>query len=239
MKPKRAAHTVLRRLGVDLVRYDATRFPHLRRRDELRRLGVELVLDVGANTGKWASALRRDGYRGRIVSFEPLSGAFAELGGAAARDPLWECRRVALADADGEATFHVAQNSLSSSLLPMTARHLESAPESRETAVETVSTSRLDSIRDGLMRGERTYLKLDVQGLELDVLRGAVETLRDVVAVEPELSIVELYQGQALLPEVVGFLERHGFTLIHLEPGFSDARTGAILQLDGIFVRTA
>jgi len=237
VRTRELAHAALRRFGVDIVRYHGVNLTARRRIEELATRRLELVLDVGANAGFFGDAVRRQGYRGRIVSFEPLAEAFAELEQRVQDDPLWETHRFALSDRDGEADLQVAGNSWSSSLLPMEARHVGSAPTSAIVRSERVPLARLDTLWEGLSRGDRAYLKLDVQGAELDVLRGAERTLREVEVVEAELSVVELYAGQPLLPDVVAFLEPHGFALVQLEPEFTDPQSGAILQLNGIFVR--
>src|SRR5262245_26822768 len=105
---------------------------------ELARQGVELVLDVGANTGQFARSLRTDGYAGKIISFEPLSAAFAVLQHKCAQDRDWECHNLAIGDAEGSATINVSANSLSSSLLPVRARTLEIEPRIAYVAQETV-----------------------------------------------------------------------------------------------------
>ncbi len=230
------AHAVLRRFGVDVVRYGVN-LTARRRTQELAARGLGFVVDVGASAGYFGDAVRRQGYRGRIASFEPLAEAFARLEQRAQDDPLWEAHRLALSDRDGEADLQVAGNSWSSSLLEMADRHVASAPASAVVRTERVPLARLDAVWDELRRDDRAYLKLDVQGAELDVLRGAEQALRDVEVVEAELSVVELYAGQPLLHDVVAFLEPRGFALVQLEPEFTDPETGAILQLNGIFVR--
>ena len=118
---KQLARQVLHRVDVDIVRYrKSTQAVRIR---ILRHVGVTVVLDVGANSGQYVQLLRRSGYGGRIVSFEPLSVAFAELSQGALGDPLWDCRRLAIGDEEGTTTIHVAGNSWSSSLLPMLDRH--------------------------------------------------------------------------------------------------------------------
>jgi len=226
------------RLGYDIVRADPGNSTHLQRAKITTSGAITVVLDVGANAGQWARRLRAEGYRGRIVSFEPLGEAFEELSRCGASDSGWITRRVALGDMDGQAQINVARNSCSSSLLPMLERHLKSSPESEYLGTEPVTTARLDSLRPDLLRSDdRAYLKLDVQGLELQVLLGADQTLEQVIAVEVELSLVPLYEGQALMPELVEHLAQRGFNLVALERAFSDPHTGQLLQLDGVFAR--
>jgi FkbM family methyltransferase len=204
----------------------------------LARRGVDLVLDVGAGVGQYALRTRSAGYRGRIVSFEPLKSAYVELIGRAATDSTWDCRNQALGSSPGQAELHVARNSYSSSLLEIEDRHVESAPASAYVGSETVSVVILDEIWDGVVReGERPYLKLDVQGFELEALRGAELSLPSLVGVEAELSLVPLYEGAPLYREVVDHLETAGFRLAGLEPEFFEPDTAELLQVQGIFVR--
>jgi FkbM family methyltransferase len=209
-----------------------------RRSRLLRSRGITVVLDVGANAGLYGRQLRRIGFDSRIVSLEPLSGAYAELEEMAREDPLWECRRVALGSSDGSAEINIAGNSTSSSLLGIEARHLESAPESKYVGTEPIQVARLDSIWQELVGAEdRVFLKLDVQGYELEVLNGAAECLGAVDCVQAELSFVSLYEGAPDYRELIDFLRARGFRLAGLEEGHDDQRTGEMLQADGIFVR--
>lgn len=193
---------------------------------------------MGANAGLYASEVRCLGYRGRIVSFEPLSSAFADLTSATAGDPAWEGVRLALGEAPGEATLNVAGNSWSSSLRPMTGAHLRAAPESRYAAVETVEVETLDRVWDRFVRpGERVWLKVDTQGHEAAVLDGAAATLARVRTVQLEMSPVRLYEGETLFAEMYRRMEAAGFACVHLEPGLVDPATERLLSLDGYFHR--
>jgi FkbM family methyltransferase len=199
---------------------------------------VDLVLDVGAGVGQYALRTRSAGYEGRIVSFEPLSSAYAELSARAAGDATWDCRNQALGSSEGRAELHIARNSHSSSLLEIEDRHVESAPASAYVGSETVPVVILDEIWDAVVReGERPYLKLDVQGLELEALRGAELSLPSLAGVEAELSLVPLYKGAPLYREVVDHLEAAGFRLAGLEPEFFEPNTAELLQVQGIFIR--
>jgi FkbM family methyltransferase len=110
----------------------------------LRRLGIRIVLDVGANTGQFAKELRLHGYHETIISFEPLSEAHAKLEVAAHSDPLWKIApRCAVGAKTGSVQINIAANSFSSSLLPMLDSHRDAAPGSRYVGSEQVEMIKL------------------------------------------------------------------------------------------------
>ena len=229
----------LLRCGYDIQRHrqEAESF-ETRRARLMKEHRVDLVLDVGANVGQYASCLRSLGYRGRIVSFEPLEAAFSELSARAALDPNWECVRTALGESAGKAVIHLAGNSFSSSLLSMTGLHLKIAPEAAYIGDEIVPIAPLDTAAADFLTGtEHILLKMDVQGYELGVLRGAGRTLASVSMIESELSTRTLYEDQPLWDEVVQFVAERGFLLSIAHELMIDADTGDLLQLDGVFVR--
>jgi FkbM family methyltransferase len=225
-------HEALHRIGLDIVPYNGRYFPARRRAEILDTLRVDLVLDVGANAGQFGRELRREGYRGRITSFEPLGDAFERL----ARDAhdSWTAYRVALGTADGTAVLHRSRNSWSSSLLPITARHVEASADASYVGSEEVEVRTLDSFGfDG-----RLYLKIDAQGSEPAILEGASQTLeRSVIALE--LSTATLYEKQTLIGDILNEMHRRDFAVLSLTPGFRHPRTREILQLDGIFAKQA
>ena len=202
-------------------------------------LGARTMLDVGANSGQFARGLRQAGYAETIVSFEPLSQVHAELARAASRDSHWVVAPpMALGDVAGRAAINVSKNLASSSLLAVERRSVEAGPESGFVGVEEIDIKRLDDVIDPAWPGEFA-LKLDTQGFELHVLRGAPETLKRTVLVVAELSLVPLYGDGARFLEVFRFLEDSGFRCINLFEGFTDRARNEVLQVDGVFVRSA
>lgn len=200
--------------------------------------GIGMALDVGANTGQYAEDLRRNGFCGRIVSFEPLKSAFQHLAARAANDPLWGTRNMALGAVQGKSTIHVAGNSTSSSLLKMLPSHEAAAPESRYTNSEEIMVETLDSIWASLETWTgNVWLKVDTQGYEAEVLKGAEKTMARIACVQLEMSLQPLYEGseafEVLLARMIGM----GYRLVGLQPGFTDNNTGVLLQVDGIFHR--
>jgi FkbM family methyltransferase len=200
---------------------------------------IDLVFDVGANAGQYATSLREGGYRGRIVSFEPLTSAFSQLQASAKGDPLREVVNIGLGDRDERATINIAGNSQSSSLLDMLPAHVQSAPVSAYVGKEEITVSRLDSVFSTYHRpGDRTFLKLDAQGYERKILEGASASMKDILGLQLEMSIEPLYRSEMLYLEMLGYLAEMGFTLASIEPGFGDPVSGRMLQMDGIFFRS-
>jgi FkbM family methyltransferase len=209
-------------------------------RSLFRSHAFNFVLDVGANVGQYGLLIRSCGYRGPIISFEPLLAAHERLVARTATDPHWTAAdRIALGAEAARTTINVAGNSVSSSLLGMNSRHLEAAPHSAYAGVEEINVLALDDCIERYA-GDRTggLLKIDTQGYELQVLRGAHRTLSDRIdVVQTELSLVELYHGQAQMPAICNFLDQYGFSLAYIIPGMHDPASGRLLQLDGVFAR--
>lgn len=208
--------------------------------DYLQDHGIEHVLDVGANEGQFAGKLFGAGYPGTILSFEPMPDVHRRLVEAAASNPRWIIAPpVALSDRDGTADFHVAGNSISSSLLPMEELHLVNAPKSAEAAVIQVALVRLDAILPELLPEGRFLLKIDTQGTERDVLEGAAGVLDRVAGIKTEMSFKPLYAGQPLFAEMYGYITGLGFDAYHFVHGFRGRRRAALLQCDGLFFRAS
>lgn len=206
----------------------------------LNHLGIETVIDGGANTGQFGHSLRSAGFTGRIFSAEPLSSAFGELEAAAASDPLWTAERLALSDTVGVVDMNIAANSVSSSVLPMLAAHSDAAPDSVYVGTESAPSTTLDAfVARHDIDPSVTLLKLDVQGYEGTVLAGATQSIGRFAAAQMELSFVPLYGGQWLADDVTEFLKQRGFEFWMFDSAaLFDPESQRLLQCDGIFVRT-
>jgi FkbM family methyltransferase len=237
---KKTIKKLARSLGVDLKRYNVQTSEAAKMQRLLAYHNIDLVFDVGANIGQYAKLLRELGYSGRIVSFEPLSSAYSQLKAVSKKEPLWEIApQTAIGNQEGEIIINIAGNSYSSSALPMLDAHLESAPESAYSGSETVKLSRLDTLAKDYIKSETKsiFLKIDVQGLEKQVIEGATAILPLVKGIKLELSLVPLYEGQVLFKEMIDIIEKLGYELYGIEPGFTAEKTGRMLQMDGIFFK--
>jgi FkbM family methyltransferase len=236
---KASAVTLLRTLGWDISKYNVYNSEWLRLIETLRLLRVTTTLDVGANTGQFANQLRRTGFRGRIVSFEPLLAAHARLSQRASRDIDWiVAPRLALGECEGVLKINVAANSVSSSLLPMLDRHIRAEPASRYIGEEPIRCARLDEVAAPFVKPDDViFIKLDVQGYERQVLAGAENLLSRTRCVRMELSLTPLYRDQALYSEMIQWMESNRFVLWGFEPAFVDPNNGRMLQVDALFCR--
>jgi FkbM family methyltransferase len=249
---KDAIRFPLRQLGFDIIRYKAelpgeypseglslleSSSPDFSRL--LNRQNIDLIFDVGANTGVYAATLFKNGFKGSIVSFEPLSEAYNQLVDKSKAYRLWQvAERCALGDSDSEVEINVSANLESSSILPMLKACEDSAPDARYRASEKVAMRRLDAIAERYLDNvQAPFLKLDVQGFEDKVLAGAKESLVRIKGIQIELSLLPLYEGQKLWRQLIDEILTLGFELHSLMPGFTDRQTGKLLQMDAIFFR--
>jgi FkbM family methyltransferase len=235
----RAVRRFLQKRGYDLVRYEPNTHALARRARLLRAYDVNVVLDVGANIGQYGLQLRDMGYTGRIVSFEPVGAAYRQLTEVARADGSWTAINCALGDFDGRTDIHVAGNSQSSSVFPMLPAHVQSEPASQYVASEAIEVRRLDScFQDLCSESDRVLLKIDTQGFEKRVLEGAETSLLAIPTIQLELSLVPLYDGEALFDEMYRLVQSKGFHIVSIETSFADKHTGQLLQFDGILHRS-
>jgi FkbM family methyltransferase len=206
---------------------------------ECRGFAIDVILDIGANSGQFAQGLRADGYRGQIVSFEPLPQAHAVLAAVAVSDPLWDvAERCAVGASDGSAEINVAGNSYRSSLLPVLNPRWDAGPQSPYQGKEQCSMVTLDTFIERTFTDPTTLfgLKIDTRRYETEVLAG-LKLYRDKVKVIIcEMSLGPAHEGGSSMPELCAQLARQGFRCVALEPEFEDCQSGEF-QVKGVFVR--
>lgn len=197
----------------------------------LKHHRIDVVIDIGANVGEYALALREYGYTGDIVSFEPASEAFGSLFKVTLSDPAWSAVQLAITEADGNATLNVTSDNVWTSLLDPHAIPVDVVGR------ETIQTARLDSVVDMIPPG-RALLKIDAQGSELRILEGAHAALDRAVMVELEFMLADFYTGQASPRELVDFMYDRGFRFVGVENGWIENDTGEMTYCNCLFVKT-
>jgi len=207
----------------------------------IERCQIDVVLDVGANSGQFGAMLRKRGYRGEIHSFEPVRETFEMLQQRAARDKSWYAYNLALGDERGEKVINVSASSDLSSFLSPNAFGHEKYADIAVSATQTVTVERLDDFlpaRPALFAGKRIFLKMDTQGYDLQVLRGAEGVLDRIQVLLSELSLIPIYAGMPDYLEALRLYQHYGFSLTGLYP-ISRREDFSVIEMDCMFIRGA
>jgi FkbM family methyltransferase len=193
-----------------------------------------LVIDVGANRGQFSLDVCTAVPSARVLAFEPLAGeaaCYRKVFGGLER---FELREVALGAVSGRRIIHIARDADSSSLLEFTDLQSYYFPRTAEVGTAAVDVTTLDDELSGRRLPPRTLLKADVQGFELEVLKGATRTLPSLDWIYLEVSFRELYRGQPQAVEIFEYLRACGFApaeLVH--PPSAPSRP--CIQVDVLF----
>ncbi len=204
----------------------------------LRVIGRELrtVVDIGANRGQFALAARHCSPSARIIAFEPLEEPAEVFRKVFQDDAFVELHRCAIGLREGEALMHVSRADDSSSLLPISGLQRQLFPGTEERETRPVTVTPLGAALFAAQISAPALLKIDVQGYELEVLKGCVSLLHYFDYLLAECSYMELYTGQALVDEVITFLDKAGFALAERSNLTRDKR-GNPVQADFFFRR--
>jgi len=201
--------------------------------------GIDMIFDIGANTGQFGELIYRLGYKGRMVSFEPLSSAYNILASTSKSYDGWKlAEKCAIGDEDGEIEMHISENSISSSAMDMLDTHEDAAPESKYIGSEKAKVYKLDTVFDRYAEGSKNILvKIDTQGYEEKVFNGGVKSMEKMKGLYLEMSLVKLYEGQILFKELYERIISNGFGMYGIQPAFVNKITGRVLQVDATFFR--
>lgn len=170
---------------------------------ELQALGVKpsRVLHVGAHHGEEATAYAQAGWPVVwIEAQEMLARNLTDEGHHVIHAAVWSEPKAL--------PFYETSNGQSSSMLPL-GSHLEHYPNITVTRTYIVDTTTIDALNI-----DCDFLNLDIQGAELEALKGATRTLENVRYIYTEISTEELYTGQVLEPELSEWLAARGFTQV-------------------------
>jgi FkbM family methyltransferase len=231
---------ILRLVDLELRNFSIEKSENARFFTMLSHHKVNTIFDIGANEGQFGVILRNFGYKGKIISFEPLSDARESLLNISRNDPMWQIAlQAAIGEENGEIEIQIAGNSQSSSVLDMLDTHVRAAPDSKYIGKEKVALRKLDSIAADYMDSNSiAFIKIDTQGYETQVMNGAKKLMSQIVGLQVEISLVPLYKGQCLFDEMLKKLKNDGFELWSISTVFSDPNTAQVLQVDATFFRT-
>jgi FkbM family methyltransferase len=199
---------------------------------------VDCVFDVGANEGQYAQMLRKKvGYKGDIISFEPIPAAVEILKERSKRDRQWYVEQIALDKMNGKTFFNVMAGSKFSSLHTPSQGEADLFREGNRVAakisVETATVKHMAGKYKSLLGFKRPFLKLDTQGHDLEIAQGAADALKSFVGLQSELSIKRIYDGIPDYKTVIDYYVSQGFELSALVPN-NDGHFPKLIEIDCI-----
>jgi FkbM family methyltransferase len=209
--------------------------PSIEHRKVLSRIDCDLIIDVGGNRGQFSIMSRLLKPSTPIVAFEPLPSEAEVFRRVTSGFKNIQLHQTALGESAGEAEIHLSRRADSSSLLPIGVMQKKLFWGTDEVGTLKIPVKRLDDFKPEWEKYSRILLKIDVQGFELSVLKGAVETLEHSAFIYVECSETELYVGQALYRDVGTFLEQRGFKLQSRDN--ETVVDGKLIQADYRFAR--
>lgn len=226
---------LLHKFGIDVHRHNST--PD--KLSWLKKLDIKTVIDVGANTGQFAKEIRGCLPQAHIHSFEPIKECFQRLSETMESDLSFSSYNFALGETNSQTIINKSVYSPSSSLLPMLESHKQLFPHTKDSAPEQIKVQRLDDISElkADTLPKEILLKIDTQGYEDKVLKGASLFLNSVKIIIVETSFVPLYDHQPLFSDIYSLLMEKGFSYKGALHQKLDPKTGEIIFEDSFFLR--
>lgn len=173
--------------------------------------GVNQILDIGANEGQFAKKIRNYFQNTKIDSFEPIIDCYKILVDKFKNDINFKGHNFALGNSNEKQIMNINASFVSSSILQMTDIHHQNYPNTDKSVEKEISVRRLDDLENIVTATSKILMKIDVQGFELNVLIGAVNTLKLVEVIIIEVMYETLYDGQSTFDDLNDFLKAHNF----------------------------
>ncbi len=240
---KRLTKSALRGMGLSISRFPSPDRISYQIKELLAEREINLVLDVGAFRGTYCRMLREEaGYKGTIISFEPCAGSFRILSDMMAKDPSWIGFPFGLSDSDSEAVLHTfGERGDYNSILDLKEEAgRQYRVDVHNASSETIQLRKLDTVWSEItknIRSPRVFMKIDTQGHDTAVIKGAINHLSDIYGFQSELPAIEIYTGMASMPAALELYKTFGYVPLGFYPVIK--AHGVVAEFDVVFTRFA
>ena len=202
----------------------------------LRNENIDTIFDIGANTGQYASVLRRFGYQGKIISFEPLKKEKDILDVNMAEDENFESYNYAIGKKNTDGKINYSLNSVSSSILRTHPRNIETDRGTFSKKKNRIKIKKLVNFKKKIKKNT-TMLKLDTQGFEHEILFSAKNLLNKFKLIQLELSFRQMYHLEKNWLKTLNLLQKKGFYVIDIFHGLRHKKNFELMESDFILKR--
>jgi FkbM family methyltransferase len=200
---------------------------------------IDLIIDVGANKGQFGQLIRKLGYKGDILSFEPVLSSFELLKDRSKNDPKWEVFQLGLGDKKEQREINTFNSSDFSSLLTPSVKGKELFDKIRVGSTELIEIDTLDNILTDLKisRTRKIFLKMDTQGYDMHVFSGAKNSIDGIVVLLSEISITQIYDGMTNYHNALMEFERNDYAVSALFPVSHNENDLSVIELDCVMIK--
>jgi FkbM family methyltransferase len=203
----------------------------------IKEMGINSIIDVGANQGQFAMEIAKQFPNTPIYSFEPIASVFEVMKKNVAHLNVKPYHFGIGAFNEKSVINHTTYGNATSSILEMGENHYNNFPDWTKTVKEDINIITLDSFLEKEKLAKNIFLKIDVQGYEDKVLAGATEALKEIKIVQMETSFQEMYKGQQLFEYFHPLMLSKGFELAGIIDVCYDKNNGMPLYCDTFYVR--
>jgi len=199
--------------------------------ERMKRIGFApgVAIDVGAYVGEWTRSFKKIFPSAKVLMIEPQPQLQSQLQQTLAQLSDVSCLQKLLGATEQDQVNFYQRETASSILTEW--------DKTEEPSLQLPLTT-LDSVTVDTAFAQPDFIKLDVQGFELEVLKGGERTLANVEAVLMEVNLIDVYKGAPLFAEVVSFMSQRGFQIYDVCSFFRRPLDDALWQMDVVFVRS-
>ena len=203
---------------------------------DFNKNSIDIVFDVGAHKGEFGKKIRENGYSKKIISFEPQEKIYKELANIVKKDPNWLLHpRCALGEKNKLEFLNILSESQCSSILNPNKNLFELDENIKKLGREKCNVYSLDFIIEQFYSvSKNTYLKIDTQGYDKNVLDGFVKNIKKIKFIQLEVGLYKLYEDEMLYEYYMDFFKSADYELWNMQP-FAYNKFGQLVQLDIIF----
>lgn len=200
---------------------------------------IDLIIDIGASTGKYAEMLRRFGYSNYIFSIEPVTESFKRLNINSSSDKKWIAKQFIISnEKKNKIKINVSKDFDNSSIYNVTDLHVKNYNGAKFLYTEEIESKTLENlIKYDIEKKNNMMLKIDTQGSEGDILKSGSELLDQFKLIQVELSIQKLYTNQNMWIDIIEYLREKNFDVWNIIPGYKQRDKGQLYQFDAIFYK--